>query len=185
MALRVTQLRRLEQLEAAVGSEDGAPAVPAVPEAVLQYLQSYEVAPPVPGRWAPWPEENRGPIHAVYALLVRYQAVGQVPSVVVVQREVLCFAVQAVSDQRAREERDQRVAQGSTNQGIVLDHAGTVAAIKELFPLEGSEHLAGALWAAAEAWIAGWRASPRPAPELLAMMQFADAEITVLNTIAD
>jgi hypothetical protein len=182
------QLRRLEQLEAAVGSEDSAPAAPALPEAVLQYLQSYDVAPPTPGVWRPWPEENRGPIHAVYAILVRYQAVDQAPSVVVVQREVLVSGVHAVAYQRAREERDQRVAQGSTNQGIVLEAAGWEQAIRAIFPFgdaDDARRLASDLWALPEAWMLAWRAYPPADPQLLATMQFGTAEITFLNTNTD
>jgi hypothetical protein len=181
-------LRRIAALEAAA-APTAAPEQPPLPDAVLAYLSSYAVAPPVPGVWKPWPaEENRGPIHPVYALLVRYQAAGQAPDLTTIQREVVVSGVQAVAYQRACEERDRRVAQGSTNQGIVLDHTGWEQAIRAIVPfddVDAAERLTGDLWAVPEAWTLAWRTYPPADPQLLATMQFGAAEITFLNTISD
>jgi hypothetical protein len=179
MAPRITQLRRLEQLEAAVGSEDAAPAAPALSEAVLAYLRSYGVEPPTAGVWKPWPEEQLGLVHSIYALVDRRQRGGTVPTLLEVQRELLTTSVLTVAWQRAREAKD--AGRADT---VLLTHDGTVAACREVFVCDDAERLAGDLWADPAAWVLAWREVGTDNPELLATMKFTDAEIMLLNTIS-
>jgi hypothetical protein len=145
------------------------------PQAIVDYLRSYNVTPPQPGPWKPSPVPEVGHLHGIYWLCDRYQRVGAVPSVADCQRELLTAGVLSIAWTQARE---RAMADGGA---VILERADTVGAVQTVFACEDAVELAGPLWADAAAWVLGWREAGRRDAELLERMGFGEPELRLLD----